>query len=56
MDRQVVDPIDELVDVAAGIHSEGLLLHVDEESPKIAHTIGDVDPRAKNKCCALRGN
>jgi hypothetical protein len=32
-----------------------LWLHIDEESLKIAHTICDADPRAKNKCHALRG-
>jgi hypothetical protein len=55
MKRQVVEPVDELVEVAAKIRSEGLRPHVDEESPKVAHTICDADPRAKNECCTLRG-
>jgi hypothetical protein len=38
------------------IRSGSLWLHVDEESPKIAHNICDADPRAKNECRALRGN
>jgi hypothetical protein len=56
MERQVVEPIDELVEVAAGIRSGGLWLHVDKELPKIAHTICDADPRAKNECRTLGGN
>jgi hypothetical protein len=56
MKRQVVKPVDELVEVAAKICSEGLRPHVDEESPKVAHTICDADPRAKNECCTLRGD
>jgi hypothetical protein len=56
MERQVVEPINKLVEVAAGIRSGGLWLHVDEESPKIAHTICDADPRTKNKCRTLGGN
>jgi hypothetical protein len=56
MERQVVEPADELVEVAARIRSEGLLPHVDEESSKIAHTICDVDPRAKNEYRTLGGN
>jgi hypothetical protein len=56
MERQAVEPINELVEVAVRIRSEGLRPHVDEESPKIAHTICDADPRAKNECRALRGN
>jgi hypothetical protein len=31
MEQQVVEPIDELVEVAAGIRSGGLWPHVDEE-------------------------
>jgi hypothetical protein len=56
MERQVVEPGDKLVEVAAGIRSGGLWPHVDEESPKIAHTICDADPGAKNECRTLRGN
>jgi hypothetical protein len=56
MDRQVVEIINELVEVAAKIRHGSLWLHVDEESPKIAHTICDADPRAKNECCTLGGN
>jgi hypothetical protein len=56
MDWQVVEIIDKLVEVAAKIRHGSLWLHVDEESPEIAHTIYDADPRAKNKCRALRGN
>jgi hypothetical protein len=56
MERHVVEPVDELVEVAAGICSGGLWLHVDEESPKIAHTICDADPRAKNECRTLGGS
>jgi hypothetical protein len=56
MERQVVEPVDELVEVAAKIRSEGLQPHVNEESPKVAHTICDADPRAKNECRTLRGN
>jgi hypothetical protein len=41
MERQVVEPINNFVEVAVGIRSGGLWLHVDEESPKIAHTICD---------------
>jgi hypothetical protein len=56
MNRQVIEIVDELVEVAAGIRRESLWLHVDEESTKVARTICDVDPRAKNECRALRGN
>jgi hypothetical protein len=56
MDRQVIEIINELVEVAARIRRGSLWLHVDEESPKMAHTICNADPRAKNKCRALRGN
>jgi hypothetical protein len=56
MGRQVIEIVDELVEVAAGIRSESLWLHVEEESPKIAHTICDADPRAKNECRTLGGN
>jgi hypothetical protein len=56
MNRQVIEIIDELVEVAAKICHGSFWLHVDEESLKIAHTICDADPRAKNKCRALRGN
>jgi hypothetical protein len=56
MGRQVVEPVDELVEVAAGIRSGSLWLHVDEESTEVACTVCDADPRAKNKCRALRGN
>jgi hypothetical protein len=56
MERQVVEPVDELVEVAVRIRSEGLWPHVDEESLKIAHTICDADPRAKNECRTLGGN
>jgi hypothetical protein len=55
MDRQVIEIINKLVEVTARIHCGSLWHHVDEESPKIAHTICDADPRAKNKCHALRG-
>jgi hypothetical protein len=56
MERQVVELVDELVETAARIRSEGFRLHVDEESLKVARTICDLDPRAKNECRALRGN
>jgi hypothetical protein len=56
MDRQVVEIINKLVEVAAKIRHGSLWLHVDEESSEIAHTICDADPRAKNKCRALGGN
>jgi hypothetical protein len=56
MDRQVIEIINELVKVTAKICHGSLWLDVDEESPEIAHTICDADPRAKNKCRALRGN
>jgi hypothetical protein len=55
MDRQVVEIINKLVEVAVAIRHGSLWLHVEEESPEIAHTICDADPRAKNKCRALRG-
>jgi hypothetical protein len=41
-----LDGFDELVEVATKIRSEGLRPHVDEESPKVVHTICDADPRA----------
>jgi hypothetical protein len=53
---KVIEIVDELVEVAAEIRNGSLWLHVDEESLKIAHTICDADPRAKNECRALRGN
>jgi hypothetical protein len=56
MERQAVEPVNELVEVATRIRSEGLRPHVDEESLKITNTIYDADPRAKNECRALRGN
>jgi hypothetical protein len=56
MDRQVIEIINELVEVAAKTSRRSLWLHVDEESTEIARTICDADPRAKNKCRALRGN
>jgi hypothetical protein len=56
MEQQVVELIDELVEAAARIRSEGFRPHVDEESLKVARTICDADPRAKNECRALRGN
>jgi hypothetical protein len=56
MDRQVVEIINELVEVAAKTRRGSLWLHVDEESMKIARTICDADPRVKNKCRALRGS
>jgi hypothetical protein len=56
MDWQVIKIIDEFVEVTVKICHENLWLHINEESPKIAHTICDADPRAKNKCRALRGN
>jgi hypothetical protein len=56
MDQQVIEIIDELVEIAAKIHHGSLSLHVNEQSPEIAHTICDADPRAKNKCRALRGS
>jgi hypothetical protein len=56
MNRQVIEIIDDLVEVAAGICRGSLWLHVDEESMKVARTICDADPRAKNECRALRGN
>jgi hypothetical protein len=55
MDRQVVEIIDELVEVAVWTRRGSPWLHV-EESTEIAHTICDVDPRAKNKCRALGGS
>jgi hypothetical protein len=39
MDRQVIEVINELVDVAAKTRRGSLWLHVDEESTEIAHTI-----------------
>jgi hypothetical protein len=56
MERQVVELVDELVEAAARIRSEGFWPHVDEESPKVARTICDANPRAKNECRTLRGN
>jgi hypothetical protein len=56
MEWQVVELIDELVEAAARIRSDGFRPHVDEESLKVAHTICDANPRAKNECRALRGN
>jgi recombinational DNA repair protein RecR len=56
MDRQVVEIIDELVEIATKIRHGSLCLHVNEESPEIAHTICDANPRAKNKSHALSGN
>jgi hypothetical protein len=56
MDRQVVEIINKLVEVAMKTRRGSLWLHVDEESMKIARTICDANPRAKNKCPALRGN
>jgi hypothetical protein len=56
MDRQVIEIIGELVEVAAKIRHRSLWLHVDEEPQEIAYTICDADPRAKNKCRALGGN
>jgi hypothetical protein len=56
MERQVVELVEELVEVAARIRSEGFWPHVDEESLKVICTICDADPRAKNECRTLRGN
>jgi hypothetical protein len=56
MKRQVVEPVDELVEVATRIRSEGLRPDVNEELPKIAHTICDADPQAENECRSLGGN
>jgi hypothetical protein len=56
MERQVVELIDELVEATARIRSEGFWPYVDEESPKVARTICDANPRAKNECRTLRGN
>jgi hypothetical protein len=56
MDRQVIEIINELVEVAAKIRRESLWLHVDKESTEIARTICDAESRAKNKCRALGGN
>jgi hypothetical protein len=56
MERQAVELVNELVEIAARIRSEGFRPHVDEESPKVAHTICDADPRAKNESHTLRGN
>jgi hypothetical protein len=56
MERQVVELVDKLVEAAARIRSEGFWLHVDEELPKVARTICDANPRAKNECRTLRGN
>jgi hypothetical protein len=56
MERQVVELIDELVEAAARIRSDGFWRHVDEESPKVARTICDANPRAKNERRTLRGN
>jgi hypothetical protein len=44
VERQVVEPVDELVKVAAEIRSEGFWLHVDEESPETVRTICNADP------------
>jgi hypothetical protein len=43
MDGQVIEIINELVEVAPRIRRESFWLHVDEEWPKIAHTICDAD-------------
>jgi hypothetical protein len=56
MERQVVELIDELVEVAARIRSDGFWHHVDEESPKVARSICDANPWAKNKRRTLGGN
>jgi hypothetical protein len=40
MNRQVIEIVDELVKVAAGIRRGSLWLHVDEESTKVAWRIG----------------
>jgi hypothetical protein len=56
MEQQVVEPVDELIEVAARTRSRGLWPHVDVELPKVAHTICDADPRAKNECRTLRRN
>jgi hypothetical protein len=56
MDRQVIEIINELAEVAAKTRRGSLWLHVDKKSMEIARTICDADPRAKNKCRALRGN
>jgi hypothetical protein len=56
MERQVVELVDELVEAAARIRSEGFWPHVDEESPKVIRTICDADPRAKDECRTLGGN
>jgi hypothetical protein len=56
IERQVVELVDKLVEAAARIRSEGFWLHVDEESPKVARTICDANPRAENECRTLRGN
>jgi hypothetical protein len=56
MERQVVELVDELVEAAVRIRSDGFRLHVDEESPKVARTICDANPQAKNERRTLRGN
>jgi hypothetical protein len=50
MEWQVVELVDELVEAAVGIRSGGFWRHVNEESPKIACTICDANPRAKDEC------
>jgi hypothetical protein len=56
MGRQVVEIFDELVEVAMKTRCESFRLHVDDESMKIASTICDTNPQAKNERRALRGH
>jgi hypothetical protein len=56
MGRQAVEIVNELAEVAMKTHCESFRLHVDDESMKIARTICDANPRAKNERRALRGN
>jgi hypothetical protein len=57
MGRQVIEIIDELVEVSMKTRCESFRLHdIDNEPMKIACTVCDTDPRAKNKRRALRGH
>jgi hypothetical protein len=55
VERQIVKLVDELDEAAARIRNDGSWRHVDEESLKVARTICDANPRAKNKRRTLRG-
>jgi hypothetical protein len=54
MNRQIIEIIDELVEVALRKHRGGFRLHVDEKTMEIALAICDANPQAKNESFTLR--